>query len=72
MENKLKQHLYIFLGVGILVHLFAAFIEGTLDPGFYSKDMRECEVIMFFFAQALAHYAWINRERIIKEIKDEL
>jgi hypothetical protein len=72
MENKLKNHAYIFLVVGIFVHLCTAYMEGTLDPSLYSKDMRECEVIVFIFTQTLAHYAWINREKIIKEIKEEL
>jgi hypothetical protein len=44
-------------------------MEGTLDPEYFSKEMRECEMIFLIFTQALAHYGWINRENIIKEIK---
>lgn len=70
MENKLRQHAYIFLGVCLLVHLCASYIEGTIYPGHFSKEMRECELIMIVYAQLAAHYAWINREKIIKEIKE--
>lgn len=72
MENKIKQHLYIFLAVSIFVHLCTAFITGSLNPIHYSQDMRECEMIMFIFVQALAQYGWINRENIIKEIKKDI
>lgn len=71
MESKLKQHAIIFFAVGIFVHLCAAFITGHIDPGYFSQDMREDELYMFLLAQALAHYGWINRDNIIKEIKKE-
>ena len=69
MEVKLKQHFILFIIVGLFVHLGASYMEGTLDPEYFSKEMRECEMIFLIFAQALAHYGWINRENIIKEIK---
>ena len=69
MENKLKQHAIIFFAVGLFIHLCTAYIEGSLNPVHFSQDMRECELIMFVFVQVLAHYGWINRENIIKEIK---
>jgi hypothetical protein len=69
MENKLKQHLIIFLVVGLFIHLCTAFLVGTIDFTYFSRDMRECELIMFIFVQVLAHYGWINREKILQELK---
>jgi len=66
MKEKLKEHAIIFVVVGLFIHLCAAYMEGSF---IMSKNMRECEMIMFIFVQVLAHYAWFNREKIAKELK---
>jgi len=69
MKEKLKQHAIIFVVVGLFIHLCTAYMQGSFSM---SKDMRECEMIIFIFTQVLAHFAWFNRELIIKEMKKEL
>lgn len=69
MKDKLKPHIIIFVVVTLFVHLCTAYMEGTLNPMYFSKDMRECQMLMFILLQALAHYAWFNRENISKELK---
>ena len=69
MNRKLKQHIAIFVVVTIFIHLCTAYLAGSWS---FSKDMRECEMIVFIFAQAFAHFAWFNRESIINEMKKEL
>ena len=69
MEKKLKQHTIIFVVVAVFIHLCTAYMAGSFNM---SKDMRECEMIIFIFTQAIAHFAWFNRELIINEMKKEL
>jgi hypothetical protein len=69
MKEKLKEHAIIFAVVAVFIHLCTAYMEGTLNPMYFSKDMRECQMIMFIFLQVLTHYAWFNREKIAKELK---
>lgn len=69
MKEKLKQHAIIFVVVTLIVHLCTGYIVGTLNPMYFSKDMRETQIMMLIFIQALAHYAWFNREKISKELK---
>ncbi len=69
MEEKLKQHSIIFAVVAVFIHLCTAYMEGSF---ILSKDMRECEMIIFIFVQALAHFSWFNRELIVKEMNKEL
>lgn len=69
MNEKLKQHAIIFILVTIFIHLCTAYMVGTLNTAYFSKDMRECEITMLIFVQVLAHYAWFNREKISNEIK---
>jgi len=69
MEKKLKQHVIIFVVVAVFIHLCTAYMAGSFSM---SKDMRECEMIIFIFTQAITHFAWFNRELIINEMKKEL
>ena len=69
MKEKLRQHAIIFAAVAVFIHLCTAYMAGSFNM---SKDMRECEMIIFIFTQALAHFAWFNRELIIKEMNKEL
>lgn len=72
MKEKLKQHAIIFVAVTLIVHLCTGYIVGTLNPAYFSRDMRETQLMMLIFVQALAHYAWFNRARISEEIKKEI
>jgi hypothetical protein len=69
MEKKLKQHAIIFVVLAVFIHICTAYMEGSFN---LSKDMRECEMIIFIFTQVLAHFAWFSRELIAKEMKKEL
>jgi len=71
MTQKQREHRNITIVTLLIVHFFTSYIEGTLYPMEFSKGMRECEVIMIFITQALVHYCWINKEKIIKELRDE-
>lgn len=69
MKEKLKEHAIIFVVVAVFIHLCTAYLEGTLNPMYFSKDMRECQLMVFIYSQVLAHFCWLNREKIIKELK---
>lgn len=69
MKEKLKEHAIIFTTVAVFIHLCTAYMEGSFS---LSKDMRECEMIVFIFTQAIANVAWFNRELIINEMNKEL
>lgn len=69
MNKKIKQHIVIFVIVAIFIHFCTAYLAGSWN---FSKDMRECEMIVFIFTQVIAHFAWFNRELIINEMKKEL
>jgi hypothetical protein len=69
MKEKLKEHAIIFAVVALFIHLCTSYMEGTLNPMYFSKNTRETQMIMFVFLQVLTHYAWFNREKIAKELK---
>jgi len=69
MNKKIKQHIVIFVIVTIFIHFCTAYLAGSWN---FSKDMRECEMIIFIFTQIITHFAWFNRELIINEMKKEL
>jgi hypothetical protein len=69
MREKLKQHTVIFLVVVLLIHLGTAYMEGTLNPMHFSKGTRESQLMILIYTQVLAHFCWLNREKIIKELK---
>ena len=71
MTQKHREHRNIAIVTLLIVHFFTSYIEGTLYPMEFSKGMRECEVIMIIITQVFAHYCWINKEKIIKELRDE-
>ena len=71
MTQKQKEHRNIAIVTLLIVHFFTSYIEGTLFPMEFSRGMRECEVIMIFLTQAVAHWAWINKDSLIKELRDE-
>lgn len=66
MGVRLKEHLIIFIVVAAVVHLFTAYIEGSLNPMSFSKDMRETQVIMLIFIEFVSHFAWFNRHKILE------
>jgi hypothetical protein len=68
MSEKLKEHVIIFVVVLLFIHLCTSYIEGTFNPMSFSKDMRECQMILFIFLEVVAHYAWFNRHKITKDI----
>jgi len=69
MKEKLKEHTIIFVVVAVFIHLCTAYMEGTLNPMHFSKDMRESQLMVFIYVQVLAHFCWLNRVKIIKELK---
>lgn len=69
MKEKLKEHAIIFVVVAVFIHLCTAYLEGTLNPMHFSKDMRESQLMIFIYVQVLAHFCWLNRVKIIKELK---
>jgi hypothetical protein len=69
MKEKLKEHAIIFVVVAVFIHLCTAYMEGTLNPMHFSKDMRESQLMVFIYVQVLAHFCWLNRVKIIKELK---
>jgi len=69
MKEKLKQHAIIFVVVALFIHLCTAYMVGSLNPMHFSKDMRESQLMVFIYVQVLAHFCWLNREKIIKELK---
>ncbi len=71
MTQKQREHRNIAIVTLLIVHFFTSYIEGTLYPMAFSKDMREREVIMIIVTQIVAHYLWINKDKIIKDLRDE-
>lgn len=69
MKEKLKEHTIIFVVVAVFIHLCTAYMEGTLNPLHFSRGTRESQVMIFIYLQVLAHFCWLNREKIIKELK---
>lgn len=71
MTQKQKEHRNIAIAVLAVVHLLFCYSEGGLNPMSFTKDARDYEIMMILISQAFAHYFWINREKITKELKDE-
>jgi hypothetical protein len=71
MTPKQREHKNLTIATLLIVHLLTSYIEGSINPFEFSKGMRECEVIMIIITQVFAHYCWINKEKIIKELRDE-
>jgi len=69
MEEKIKQHAIIFIAVAVFVHLCTAYMMGSLNPLEFSQDTRETQIMIFIYLQAVAHYSWFNREKIINQLK---
>lgn len=71
MTQKQKEHRNITIAVLVVVHLLFCYSQGSLYPMSFSKDARDYEIMMILISQALAHYLWINKEKITKDLKDE-
>lgn len=71
MTQKQKEHIRLAIAVLVIVHLLFCYSHGTLYPMTLSKDARDNEIILIIFTQAFAHYFWINKDKIIKQLNDE-
>lgn len=71
MTQKQKEHRNIAIAVLIVVHLLFCYSQGSLYPMSFSKDARDQEILIIIVSQFFAHYLWINREKITKDLKDE-
>lgn len=71
MTPKQKEHRNIAIATLLVVHLLFCYSQGTLNPMQFSKDARDYEITMIIFSQFLAHYLWINKDKITKELRDE-
>lgn len=71
MTQKQKEHIKLAIAVLVIVHLLFCYSHGTLYTMTLSKDERDFELTMILVAQLFTHIFWINKENLIKSLKDE-
>ena len=71
MTQNQKEHLRLGIAALFIVHILFCYSYGTLYPMTLDKEARDTEIIFIIVTQVFAHYFWINRDRIKKEMKDE-
>lgn len=71
MTIKQKEHRNVAIITLLIVHFFTSYIEGTIFPMEFSRGMRECEVMVIIITQVIVHYLWLNKDKIIRELKED-